>query len=47
MLTKIVVLYMIFRLQFPTWCTAMIIASLILDVVVFGLKSYAAGKEGN
>ncbi len=47
MLTNAIVLYMLFQLQFPSWCKAMIIASLILDTVIFGLKSYAAGKEGN
>lgn len=47
MLTNAIVLYMLCQLQFPSWCKAMIIASLILDTVIFGMKSYAVGKEGN
>lgn len=47
MITNAIVLYMLCQLQFPSWCKAMIIVSLILDTVSFGLKSYAAGKEGN
>lgn len=47
MLTNAIVLYMLCQLQFPSWCKVMIVASLILDTIIFGLKSYAAGKEGN
>ena len=29
------------------WCKAIVSMSLILDIAIFGLKSYAAGKKGN
>lgn len=46
MISKVVILYMLFKMQFPTWCKAMIIVAMILDLIVLSLKSYAAGKGG-
>ena len=47
MFTKIVVLYMICKFQFPLWCKTAIIIDLISDMIVLLLKPYVDARREN
>lgn len=34
MISKLIILYMLCRMQFPEWCKALIIACMVLDAVI-------------
>ena len=45
MLAKVVILYMFYYFDFPTWCKVLIFIGFFLDAISLLHYAYEAGKE--